>query len=43
MTEPLLTASGLRIGFGGVVAADGVSLDVARGERLAIIGPNGAG
>ena len=43
MTEPLLAASGLRIGFGGVVAADGVSLEVPRGQRLAIIGPNGAG
>ena len=29
--------------FGGVVAVDGVSLDVAPGELHAVIGPNGAG
>jgi len=29
--------------FGGVVAVDGVSLDVAAGEVHALIGPNGAG
>ena len=29
--------------FGGVVATDGVSLEVARGEIHALIGPNGAG
>ena len=29
--------------FGGVVAADGVDLDVAAGEIHALIGPNGAG
>ena len=29
--------------FGGVRAIDGVSLDIAEGERRAVIGPNGAG
>ena len=29
--------------FGGVVATDGVTLDVGRGEVHALIGPNGAG
>ncbi|MGH6912393.1 MAG: ABC transporter ATP-binding protein [Geminicoccales bacterium] len=43
MTAPLLQAEDLHIGFGGIKAADGVSLTVSRGETLAIIGPNGAG
>jgi branched-chain amino acid transport system ATP-binding protein len=29
--------------FGGVVATDNVTLDVAQGEVHALIGPNGAG
>ena len=41
--DPLLVAEDLHIGFGGIKAADGVSLTVNRGETLAIIGPNGAG
>ncbi|WP_431272295.1 ATP-binding cassette domain-containing protein [Dankookia sp. P2] len=43
MTQPLLSARGLRLAFGGVKAADGIDLDVMPGEFLAIIGPNGAG
>ena len=43
MAEPLLAVRGLRKRFGGLVATDGVDLDVAEGETLAIIGPNGAG
>ncbi|MFL5081352.1 MAG: ABC transporter ATP-binding protein [Microvirga sp.] len=39
----VLSARGLVIRFGGVIAADGVDLDVVDGEHLAIIGPNGAG
>jgi len=39
----LLEARGLRLAFGGVRAADGIDLEVLRGEFLAIIGPNGAG
>ena len=40
----LLSAQRARaIRFGGVIAADGVDLDVIDGEHLAIIGPNGAG
>jgi len=39
----LLEAKALSIRFGGVVAADGISLTVQQGEHLAIVGPNGAG
>lgn len=39
----LIAARGLKIRFGGVIAADGIDLDVIEGENLAIIGPNGAG
>jgi|SRR5579883_795975 len=43
MIEPLLQTHGLRKRFGGVIAADAISLDVPAGEFHAIIGPNGAG
>lgn len=42
-TTPLLSARGIKISFGGVIAADGIDLDIFPGEMLAIIGPNGAG
>ncbi len=40
---PLLSARNLTRRFGGIVAVDGVSLDVERGETVGLIGPNGAG
>ena len=43
MAEPLLRVQNLVRRFGGIVATDNVSLDVAQGELHAIIGPNGAG
>ena len=43
MGNVLISARGLKIRFGGVIAADGIDLDVLEGENLAIIGPNGAG
>ncbi|MFC6766496.1 ABC transporter ATP-binding protein [Natrinema soli] len=39
----LLEVNDLRRTFGGIVALDGVTLDVERGETNVIIGPNGAG
>jgi branched-chain amino acid transport system ATP-binding protein len=40
---PLLTVSDVGIRFGGIVALDGVSFDVAPRQLLGLIGPNGAG
>ena len=39
----MLAVDGVSIGFGGVLALDGVTLDVHDGEVLGLIGPNGAG
>ncbi len=39
----LLQAEGIRKRFGGVLALDGVSFTIARGEIFGLIGPNGAG
>jgi branched-chain amino acid transport system ATP-binding protein len=41
--DPLLAIEGVTVRFGGVVALDGVSFDVARGAICGLIGPNGAG
>jgi branched-chain amino acid transport system ATP-binding protein len=43
MTEALLSVSGLRKAFGGLVVTDGLDLDIRPGETHAVIGPNGAG
>ncbi len=40
---PLLEVEGLGVSYGALVALDGVSWRVDRGEILGIIGPNGAG
>ena len=39
----LLHTRGLTLKFGGVVAAESIDFDLAVGERLAVIGANGAG
>ena len=43
MSEVLLRASQLTRRFGGLVAVDGVSLELQRGTVHAVIGTNGAG
>lgn len=41
--KPLLRIRGLSKHFGGVVAVDGVDLDVWAGQVVGLIGPNGSG
>lgn len=41
--EPILSLEGVRREFGGLVALEGVDLEVRRGEIVAIVGDNGAG
>jgi branched-chain amino acid transport system ATP-binding protein len=43
MAEPILRVEGLVKRFGGLLASDGIDLDLHRGEIHAVIGPNGAG
>jgi branched-chain amino acid transport system ATP-binding protein len=43
MAEPLLGVSGLAKRFGGITAADEISIEIPEGELHAVIGPNGAG
>ncbi|MBI5437280.1 MAG: ABC transporter ATP-binding protein [Nitrosomonadales bacterium] len=39
----LLTIENLKVGYGGIQALKGISLEVASGELVALIGSNGAG
>jgi branched-chain amino acid transport system ATP-binding protein len=43
MNAPLVAAKGLYKHFGAVVAADSVTVEIAHGETVGIIGANGAG
>jgi len=39
----VLTVDDLTVGYDGHIALEGVSFDVAAGERVAVVGPNGSG
>ena len=41
--EPLLAVRNVSVVFGGIVALNGVSFDMHKGQVLGLIGPNGAG
>ena len=41
--RPVLETIGLTKQFGGIIAANDVSLSIEKGARHALIGPNGAG
>jgi branched-chain amino acid transport system ATP-binding protein len=43
MTETVLHIENLTMQFGGVIAVNNLSMDVYKGEIVALIGPNGAG
>jgi ABC-2 type transport system ATP-binding protein len=43
MAEPPVRVEELRKSYAGVVAVDGISFEVARGEMFGLIGPDGAG
>jgi ABC-type Mn2+/Zn2+ transport system ATPase subunit len=42
-SEPLIETRGLAAGYDGVAAISGVDFALARGERMALLGPNGGG
>jgi len=43
MSTPLLQTKDLQLAFGAVVVADHIDFSLNEGERLAVIGQNGAG
>ena len=43
MSENILRMENITMQFGGVVAVNNLSLEVNKGEIIALIGPNGAG
>ncbi len=42
-TQPLLSVRDISVRFGGIVALDGITFDIAQGHIVGLIGPNGAG
>ena len=43
MTVPLLAVEDLEVRHGAVIALNGLTFEVGRGEIVGLIGPNGAG
>ncbi|MGW3861179.1 ATP-binding cassette domain-containing protein, partial [Streptomyces sp. NPDC005047] len=43
MTNPAITAQGLRKSYGDKVVLDGIDLTIPEGTVFALLGPNGAG
>ncbi len=43
MNEPIIQITDFRKSYGDVVAVDGISFEVHRGEIFGLLGPNGAG
>ena len=43
MTTPVLSVRGLEKRFGAVVAADNINIDIPAGQKVSLIGANGAG
>jgi branched-chain amino acid transport system ATP-binding protein len=43
MSNAVLSCTGLTMRFGGLVALDGLDVDVAAGETVGLVGPNGSG
>ena len=43
MSENILRLDNITMQFGGVIAVNDLSLEVNKGEIVALIGPNGAG
>ena len=43
MSENILRVENVTMQFGGVVAVNNLSMEVNKGEIVALIGPNGAG
>ncbi|TDT18133.1 amino acid/amide ABC transporter ATP-binding protein 1 (HAAT family) [Ilumatobacter fluminis] len=41
--QPVVSLRSIAVAFGGLLALEGIDLEVGHGERLAVLGPNGAG